>query len=129
MATPLLPGALDARQVATLTGFSRDSIYEHAGCDEGGWPVLRAGRRVRWATRPLLRALGLTEVAAALLLGIDAEADPRAPETSLHAVGGDGDGQEAAQPLGSLGSDSTVGRGAPEYQRAERRDHGAEVEW
>jgi predicted DNA-binding transcriptional regulator AlpA len=54
-----LPPTLDGRQVAELLGCSYWALLEMVKRDEAPVPPIRLGHRLRWATAPVLRLLGL----------------------------------------------------------------------
>ena len=47
------------REVAQLTGYSTDALYEAIARGESPWKTLRVGRAIRIPTGPLLESLGL----------------------------------------------------------------------
>jgi len=56
-----LPLALKVKQLAELTGFSPDALYESIAAGTLPWPVLRVGRAIRIPRSAVLASLGYDE--------------------------------------------------------------------
>lgn len=56
-----LPASLTTEQAAHLLGISRIGLWGMASDGTAPVPFFRAGRAIRWPTKPILRLLGLDQ--------------------------------------------------------------------
>lgn len=97
-----LPPTLDVMQASTLLGVDPQTAYNSVKAGSFPIPVIRVGRRIRVATRPLLAALGMSENDAAGLLGVPVMASVMADGAPSNGSGALSRDNTAPDELGPL---------------------------